>query len=295
MIYSLSLMWWQWARAPRSATCGGSGKAHGDKSWSTLAPRSTGSKRDPTELPGKTARLRWPWWRNAHFPARVSSQPDPQLLLFHREPGFPKRVFFSGSISRGTAGLDVTFVPAPASHCAPSKECPTPTRVPPPPLSRGRVRGPRGQAAHVPPRHEAHSAGNSPEPGDPPSARGRTERKPRGTVNPRAPLHRTLAAPHPRPPRAWTVSGRCTRTQRRASHRAVCIQRGANAEPNRRPAPTAAARSRTRAAICSGAKCPPATRLLAGDTSRGWGHAPTALASAGHSPNGALTPSRSAR
>lgn len=52
--------------------------------------------------------------------------------------------------------------------------------------SRGRMRGQRGRAAHVPPRHDVHSAGNSPEPSDPPSARAGTGRKPRGTVNPAA-------------------------------------------------------------------------------------------------------------
>lgn len=66
--------------------------------------------------------------------------------------------------------------------------------------SRGRMRGQRGRAAHVPPRHDAHSAGNSPEPSGPPSARAGTGRKPRGTVNPAARARRA-------PPRQSSLPG----------------------------------------------------------------------------------------
>ena len=172
----------------------------------------------------------------------------------------------------------MTFVLAPASRRLPNGgqrgRCQPPYARPTPSPSQGRVWGPTGQAAHVPPRRDARSAGNSPEPSGPPSARGRTERKPRGTVNSTAPP--TAApprspAPHPRLPRgtyglhlrpARSFAPCCLQAQ--ALHRDVCIRYGANGNPSlpprvsppawRQPAPTATARNSCPHRICSSAK-----------------------------------------
>lgn len=202
--------------------------------------------------------------------------------------------FFSGLIFFSVAGLNVTLGLAPMSHHLPNGR----RRGPVPSPSQGRVRGPTGQAAPapshpVPPRHRARSAGNSPEPSGPRSARRRTERKPRGTVNSPAPgSRRPRRSPRPRqapgPRTARTgytgapAAGLCAALP--ALHRDVGTQHGANgnAKPSASdpPAGTAPASSHP-AKFTLPPVCP---RPI-----------PVSRNSGGHSPNGALTPSRSER
>lgn len=148
--------------------------------WLRTAPAPKGTQAD------------LPWETSTVFLALVEKQAlhsSCQLLLFHREPDFPKSVFCSGLIFCGRTGCDVCAgarVPL-RSQRRTKGPVTTPYARPTPSPSQGRVWGPTGQAAHIPPRCDARSAGNSPEPSGPPSARRRTERKPRGTVNSTAP------------------------------------------------------------------------------------------------------------